>query len=122
MDIDNVHRPLDPEVGSDNGEAWAADWLDPDCTPPPMPCNESSLFEGALIDENGVESGESGEPVLTLCKGCCSSLQRNKVPHTFWDIPSVSSAFGWPSSAVSCVLIANKSCMRGLTRYVTLST
>ncbi|KAJ7430620.1 hypothetical protein B0H11DRAFT_2391954 [Mycena galericulata] len=60
-------------------------WLDSDCVPPPMPFdNDGDEFggylSGALVDPEGIESGESGEPVLATCKNCYSFLKRGKVP------------------------------------------
>jgi hypothetical protein len=42
--------------------------------------NPIVFFEGALIDQDGVESRESGEPVLATCENCFSFLKRGKLP------------------------------------------
>ncbi|KAJ7936512.1 hypothetical protein B0H13DRAFT_1853251 [Mycena leptocephala] len=68
------------ECVSDPGPCICPEWLDPECVPPPMPCSPDGIFEDALIDEDGIESGEAGEPVLATCKNCYSFLKRGKVP------------------------------------------
>lgn len=58
-------------------------WLDPDCVPPPMPFPDdesSGNLAGALVDPDGIESGDTGEPVLAVCKDCHPFLKRGKVP------------------------------------------
>ncbi|KAJ7460345.1 hypothetical protein B0H11DRAFT_2198984 [Mycena galericulata] len=58
-------------------------WLDPDCVPPPMPLDDTNFgdtLDGALVDPEGIESGEGAEPVLATCKNCYSFLKRGKVP------------------------------------------
>jgi hypothetical protein len=48
-------------------------WLDSDCIPSPMPFDTAD-FAGALVDPEGIESGQAGEPVFATCKNCYFSI------------------------------------------------
>ncbi|KAJ7873195.1 hypothetical protein B0H13DRAFT_1895056 [Mycena leptocephala] len=61
-------------------------WLDPNCVPPTLPCNEprnfdsDGEFEGVLFDPDGIGSDDEGETVLLACKTCSPSLKQAKIP------------------------------------------
>ncbi|KAJ6540911.1 hypothetical protein B0H10DRAFT_1855720, partial [Mycena sp. CBHHK59/15] len=51
----------------------------PACVPPAMPFDEGALHD-LLLDPDGVSFSVSGEPILSLCKLCHSSLKNKKLP------------------------------------------
>jgi hypothetical protein len=61
-------------------------WLDPNCVPPPLPCDEprnfdsDGEFEGVLFDPDGIGSDDEGETVLLACTTCSSFLKQGKIP------------------------------------------
>jgi hypothetical protein len=55
-------------------------WLHPDCVPPPMPFDDGPLRD-ILVDRDGVSLPlDGGQPSLSLCKSCHSSLKNGRTP------------------------------------------
>jgi len=54
-------------------------WLDPDCSPPPLPYDDGPLKD-ILLDPAGVNIDARGRITLFVCKTCTSSLKKKKVP------------------------------------------
>ena len=54
-------------------------WLDVDCSQPPLPYNEGPLKD-LLLDPAGVSVDTHGNPSILLCKSCLSSMKKKKVP------------------------------------------
>src|ERR1700683_3386624 len=84
LDLDLLQRPdmHDADVGSDTDDDESErpePWLDSDCAPPILPFTDGPL-QNLLLDPAGVDLENDGDPTLSLCQQCSSSLEKGVVP------------------------------------------